>query len=136
MSNINVVVLSGHLGRDPEVRYTPKGTQIASFNIAVNRYRTNQDTGEQIKETTWITCEAWGRMGEIASQYLKKGSRVIVHGRLRQTSWETSDGQKRSAIRVVVNNLELPPKAEAEMVEEEIPAVEEETPFGEDEVPF
>ena len=131
MANINVVVLSGNLGQDPELRFTPKGAQVANFSIASNRVWTDRETNEKRQETSWVRCEAWGRLGETANNYLKKGSHVVIQGRLRQDRWEDTQGQQRSMLKVVVTGLELPPKAEAEV---SAPFVEEE-PIDDD-VPF
>ena len=110
MSNINVVVLSGNLGQDPELRFTPKGTQVASFSIASNRIWYDRETNQKNEETSWIRCEAWGKMAETINNYVKKGSHVVIHGRLKQDKWEDNQGQQRSIIKVIVRDIQLPLK--------------------------
>ena len=140
MSNINVVVLSGNLGQDPELRFTPKGTQVASFSIASNRVWFDRESNERNEETSWIRCEAWGKMADTINNYLKKGSQVMIHGRLKQDRWEDSQGQQRTTIKVVVRDLQLPPRGEAaapEMAEVAAsPPLEDEQPPLDEDVPF
>lgn len=99
MTSYNKVILMGNLVADPDVKTLPSGTLTARFRLAVNdRYRTAD--GELKEETLFIDVDAFGRQAEVAQEYLAKGRPVFVEGRLRQSSWETDDGQKRSAIRV------------------------------------
>lgn len=77
----HTIIIVGSLGKDPEMRYTPSGQAVTSFNVATNRQYTNQQ-GQQVKETIWFRISAWGKTAEICSQYLKKGSKVLVEGRL------------------------------------------------------
>ena len=106
MANLNKVFLMGNLTRDPELRYTPGGTAVAEFGLASNRkYRTQ--AGEMQEETTFVDIVVWGRQGENVSQYLSKGRGVFVEGRLQYDSWEGQDGQKRSRIRVVADNVQF-----------------------------
>jgi single-strand DNA-binding protein len=107
MANLNRVMLIGNLVRDPELRYTPKGTALAEISVAVNRVYKSED-GTRQEETTFIDCTLWSRLAEIAGQYLKKGRPVYLDGRLQLDSWEDRQtGQKRSRIRVVAENLQL-----------------------------
>ena len=99
----NKVVLMGNLTRDPELRSTPNGQQVAGFSLAVNRTWRNAD-GEQQEAVDYIDCNAWGKAGEIISQYMQKGRAILVSGRLQQRSWE-QDGQKRSKVEVVVEDF-------------------------------
>jgi len=78
----HTVIIVGNLGRDPEMRYTPNGSAVTSFNVASNRAYTNQD-GQKVKETTWFRVSVWGKQAETVSEYLKKGSMVLVEGELR-----------------------------------------------------
>lgn len=103
MRGFNKVVLMGNLTRDPELRSTPNGQQVASFSIAVNRTWKNAQ-GEQQESVDYIDCNAWGKPGEIITQYTKRGSGILVSGRLQQRSWE-QDGQKRSKVEVVVEDF-------------------------------
>lgn len=103
MRGFNKVVLMGNLTRDPELRSTPSGQQVASFSLAVNRTWKNAN-GEQQEAVDYVDCNAWGKAGEIISQYMQKGRGILVSGRLQQRSWE-QDGQKRSKIEVVVEDF-------------------------------
>jgi single-strand DNA-binding protein len=100
------VILIGRLTKDPELRYTPKGTPVASFSLAVN-YRYKQ-SDEMKEETTFIDIVVFGKLAEFSGQYLNKGSAVIVDGRLQQRRWE-SDGQQKSKIEVVAQSVNFLP---------------------------
>ncbi len=107
MPNLNKVLLMGNLTRDPDIKYTPKGTAVADLGIAVNRVYTT-DQGERREEVTFIDVELWGRQAEIAGEYLKKGRPVFIEGRLKLDTWDDKQtGQKRSKMRVVGDNLQL-----------------------------
>jgi single-strand DNA-binding protein len=107
MANLNRVLLIGNLTRDPEVRYTPKGTAVTDIGLAVNRIYTADD-GEKKEETTFVDVTLWGRQAEIAGQYLKKGRPVFIEGRLQLDTWDDKQtGQKRSRLRVVSENMQL-----------------------------
>lgn len=99
----NKVILMGNLTRDPELRSTPSGQSVASFSLAVNRSWKNA-SGETQEAVDYIDCNAWGKAGEIISQYMQKGRAILVSGRLQQRSWE-QDGQKRSKVEVVVEDF-------------------------------
>ncbi len=107
MPNLNRVLLMGNLTRDPELKYTPKGTAIADIGLAVNRvYSTDQ--GERREEVTFVDVELWGRQAEIAGEYLKKGRPVFIEGRLKLDMWDDKQtGQKRSKMKVVGEMLQL-----------------------------
>jgi single-strand DNA-binding protein len=107
MASLNKVMLIGNLTRDPEVRYTPKGSAVADLAIAVNRsYQT--DSGERMEEVTYVDVVVWARLAELAGQYLHKGSPVFFEGRLQMDTWEDkATGQKRSKIRVVAENMQF-----------------------------
>lgn len=101
MASYNKVMLMGNLTRDPEVRYTPKGSAVADLAIAVNRVYT-ADNGEKREEVTYVDVVLWARLAELAGQYLTKGRPVFIEGRLQMDSWEDKQtGQKRSRLRVV-----------------------------------
>jgi single-strand DNA-binding protein len=107
MANLNRVLLIGNLTRDPDVRYTPKGTAVADIGLAINRVLTNDD-GERREEVTYVDVVLWSRLAEIAEQYLKKGRPVFIEGRLQLDSWDDKQtGQKRSRLRVVAENMQL-----------------------------
>lgn len=99
----NKVILLGNLTKDPELRTIPSGQTVASFSLAVNRSWKNA-AGEQQEAVDYIDCNAWGKAGELISQYMSKGRSLLVSGRLQQRSWE-KDGQKRSKIEVVVEDF-------------------------------
>ena len=129
---MNRVFLSGNLTRDPEIKVSEKGTSIALFSLAVNRFYRNRE-GELTKDTHFFQVEAFSRQAEICQQYLKKGQKVVIEGRLRQQSWEAKDGSRRSKISVITEQIQfLSPQGQrvspvAALLE---PGVEE------DEIPF
>jgi single-strand DNA-binding protein len=107
MANLNKVMLIGNVTRDPEVKFTPKGSAVADLGLAINRSYTNQG-GEKVEEVTYVDVELWGRLAEIAGEYAKKGRPVFIEGRLRMDSWEDKQsGQKRSRLKVVGEGLQL-----------------------------
>ncbi len=108
MANFNKVILMGNLTKDPEVRFTPSGTPVATFSLAVNR---RYKQGEELKdEVCYIDIVVFGKQAENCGQYLSKGHGVIVDGRLQQRRWETDDGQKRSKHEVVAQTINFLPK--------------------------
>lgn len=98
------VIVMGNLTRDPELRSTPSGTQVCSFSVAVNRSYKGSN-GDMVDSVSYFDCSAWGRPGETIAQYLKKGSGILISGRLEQRSWEDKDGQKRSRVEIVVEDF-------------------------------
>jgi single-strand DNA-binding protein len=107
MANLNKVMIIGNVTRDPEIKYTPKGSAVVDIGIAVNRTFTPEG-GERREETTYIDVTLWGRTAETAAEYCKKGRSVYVEGRLQLDSWEDkTSGQKRSKLRVVGENYQL-----------------------------
>ena len=107
MASFNKVILLGNLTRDPEVRYTPKGSAVCDLGIAVNRAYTT-DSGERREEVTFVDVVLWARLAEIAGEYLKKGRPVFIEGRLQMDTWDDKQtGQKRSRLRVVAENLQF-----------------------------
>ncbi len=108
MANFNKVILLGNLTRDPEVRYTPKGTAVAEVGLAINRFIPASDGGEKREETTFVDVTLWSRLAEIAGEYLKKGRPVLIEGRLQLDTWDDkTSGQKRSKLRVVGETMQL-----------------------------
>lgn len=107
MANLNRVLLIGNLTRDPDLRYTPKGTAVTEIGLAVSRIYSGED-GERKEETTFVDVTLWARLAEIAGQYLKKGRPVFIEGRLQLDTWDDKQtGQKRSKLRVVAENIQL-----------------------------
>lgn len=108
MSGFNKVILLGNLTRDPEIRYTPNGTAVANFSLAVNR-RFRQG-GEVKEEVSFIDIVVFGKQAETCGQYINKGDSVLIDGRLQQRRWETEDGQKRNKIEVVAQSIQFMPR--------------------------
>ena len=106
MASFNKVMLMGNLTRDPELRYTSGGQAVCNFSLAINRYF-NDKQGERKEETTFMRITVWGKQGENCAQYLSKGRSAFVEGRLQSRSWETEDGQKRSAVDVVADSVQF-----------------------------
>src|SRR5438552_3081807 len=105
MANFNKVILAGNLTRDPELRYTPKGTAVARLGMAVNRTWKNE-TGETKEEVTFVDIDAWGRQAEVIAQYMKKGRPFLVEGRLKLDQWEDKNThQKQSKLKVVLESF-------------------------------
>jgi single-strand DNA-binding protein len=145
MASFNKVILLGNLTRDPEVRYTPKGSAVCDLGLAVNRVYTT-DSGEKREEVTYVDVVLWARLAEIAGEYLKKGRPIFIEGRLQMDSWDDKQtGQKRPRLRVVGESMQLlggrPPAAAGEVSGEsrqtsappKAPAAAEP---DEDEIPF
>lgn len=107
MANFNKVILAGNLTRDPELRYTPKGTAVAKLGLAINRNWTTE-TGEKREEVTFIDVDAFGRQAETIGQYLKKGRPILVEGRLKLDQWDDKQtGQKKSKLGVILENFQF-----------------------------
>jgi len=106
MSGVNKVILIGHLGADPEVRFTQSGTAVANMRIATSERFKNR-SGEQEERTEWHRVVAWARLAEICQQYLKKGKQVYIEGRLQTRSWEDQQGNKRYSTEIVATNMQM-----------------------------
>lgn len=141
MANLNKVFLMGNLTRDPELRYIPDGTPVCDFGLAVNRFYTTA-AGEKKKDTAFFDVTVWRRMAEICAEYLKKGRPVLVEGRLDMDTWETKEGQKRSRIKVVAQNVQFiggpQPEGKPESITPETTAPETGAlpPEEEEDIPF
>ena len=101
---LNKVMIIGHLGRDPEMRYTPSGRPVTTFSVATNRSWTTSD-GEKRTDTEWFNVVAWNKLAEICNQYLVKGQQVYVEGRLQTRRWEDSNGTRHTSVEVVANEM-------------------------------
>ena len=99
MASVNKVILVGHLGRDPELRYTPSGTAVANFSLATNDAWTDK-AGEKQERTEWHRVVVWGKQAEIAGEYLSKGKQVFIEGSLQTREWNDRDGNKRQTTEV------------------------------------
>ena len=104
-SDTNSITISGNMTRDPEMRYTPSGVSKVSFGVAVNRSWRNQQTQEWDEQTSFFNVVAWRQLAENVGASLAKGSRVVVTGRLEQRSWETEQGEKRSIVEIVADEV-------------------------------
>lgn len=136
--SVNRVILVGNLGQDPELKYTPSGVAVTSVSLATNEMWKDKD-GNRQERTEWHRVVMWQRLAEIVGEYLKKGSKIYVEGRLQTRSWEDKDGQKRYMTEVVAENMtmldskggdsggsssappqmESPPASDADVVEED-----------------
>ncbi|MBV6397082.1 MAG: Single-stranded DNA-binding protein [Anaerolineales bacterium] len=103
---LNKVMIIGHLGRDPEMRYTPSGKPVTTFAVAVSR-SWNSGDGERHTETEWFNIVAWSNLAETCKQYLTKGMLVYIEGRLQTRKWEDKEGQKHSSVEVVANEMTM-----------------------------
>jgi len=153
MASFNKVILAGNLTRDPELRYTPKGTAICKFGLAISRNWTNE-AGEKKEEVTFVDIDAFGRQAEVVAQYMKKGRPFLVEGRLKLDQWDDKQtNQKRSKLGVVLESFsfidskptdqmggpsEPPPNRSAASAPSPVaaPVTEESAPPTEDDVPF
>ncbi len=106
MASLNRVILIGNLTRDPELKYTPNGSPVANFGIAVNRNYTNKQ-GEKISDVDFFNVVAWAKLAELCGEYIRKGSPVAIEGRLTSRSWENNEGQKRTTVEVVAENVQF-----------------------------
>lgn len=106
MASFNKVILLGNLTRDPQLSYLPSQTAVVEFGLAINRRFKKQD-GSQGEEVCYVDCTMFGARAEVINKYLKKGNPLFVEGRLRFESWQGQDGQKRSRLRVQVENFEF-----------------------------
>ncbi|MBQ2660427.1 single-stranded DNA-binding protein [Candidatus Saccharibacteria bacterium] len=104
MRGFSKAIIAGNVTRDPELRTTASGASVCSFSVAVNRVFKDSN-GAQKEDVSFIDCSAWGGLGEMISQYVKKGSGVLVCGRLSQRAWEDKNGQKRSRVEIVVEDF-------------------------------
>jgi single-strand DNA-binding protein len=102
--DLNKVMIIGHLGRDPEMRYTPSGRPVTTFTVATNRTWNTTD-GEKHNETEWFNVVSWGNLAEICKQYLSKGQQVYVEGRLQTRRWEDADKIKRNSVEIVASEM-------------------------------
>jgi single-strand DNA-binding protein len=104
---INKVILIGNLGADPEVRYTPANTAVCNLRLATTEQWRDKQTGEQQEKTEWHNVVLFARLGEIAGEYLRKGSKIYVEGRLQTRKWQGQDGQDRYTTEVVANDMQM-----------------------------
>jgi len=103
---VHKITIIGHLGRDPEMKYTPDGKAVTTFSVASSRKYTTS-SGEQREETEWFNVSAWNKLAEICNQYLTKGQQVYIEGRLKTRSYETQSGEKRFSIDVTCQEIQF-----------------------------
>lgn len=148
MSNdLNRVIIVGRLTRDPELRYTPAGTAVCSFSLANGRSYTQGS--EKKEQTSYFDCVAWSKLGELIAEYCKKGAQIAVEGRLQQRRWDDSEGNKKSKIEIVAENIQFLSKSKDQAAEQhngigedvtgKAPSYKEcseDNPFSDDDIPF
>ncbi len=147
--NLNKVLLVGRLTRDPEIRSLPSGQQVTSFGLATDRYFTDK-SGQKQQQTDFHNIVMFGRLAEIASQFLAKGSLVLIEGRIQTRSWQDASGNKRYRTEIIAQGLQLGPRTagagkamtaekeetKEETLSEEIPIIEEEEEINVKDIPF
>ena len=106
MAGVNKVILVGHLGRDPELRYTQNGQAVANFSLATSESYSKRD-GEREERTEWHRIVAWGRLAEICGEYLSKGRQIYIEGRIQTREWEDREGEKRRTTEIVAREMQM-----------------------------
>ena len=106
MAGVNKVILVGHLGRDPELRYTQSGQAVANFTLATSESYSKRD-GEREERTEWHRIVAWGRLAEICAEYLSKGRQIYIEGRIQTREWEDREGEKRRTTEIVAREMQM-----------------------------
>lgn len=138
MANFNKVILAGNLVRDPELRYTPKGTAVAKIGLAINR-QWRDEAGQKKEEVTFVDVDCFGKQAETVGQYLKKGRPVLIEGRLKLDQWDDkTTGQKRTRLGVVMESFQFlgsPEKQEGQPAREQAPKTAGVPTGGENSVP-
>ena len=141
---VNKVILVGNLGQKPEIRYTKDSKPIASFSIATSESWKDKTTGDMVEKTEWHNVTFFGRIAEVAEQYLDKGCKVFVEGKLQTDKWEDENGNKRSATKIIGNNMQMLDSRgsnnsssfdESSSAQNEAPASQEGS-FSEEDIPF
>jgi single-strand DNA-binding protein len=141
--NLNKVFLVGRLTRDPQAKSLPSGQQVANFGLATDRFYFDKNRQKQ-QQTEFHNIVMFGKLAEIASQYLKKGSLTLIEGRLQTRSWQDSSGNKRSRTEIVAERMQMGPRSAGKIAPtkeepsstEEIPVIEEETEIDVKDIPF
>ncbi|MEG2212200.1 MAG: single-stranded DNA-binding protein [Raoultibacter sp.] len=133
--NINRVIISGHLTRDPELRSTASGLAVLNLGVAVNDRRKNQQTGEWEEYPNFIDCAMFGTRAESVVKYLSKGTKVSIEGKLRWSQWE-KDGNRRSKLEVIVDNIEFMTASKGAAYEQEQDMLQEQVTLYDEDIPF
>lgn len=139
---VNKAIIVGHLGQDPEVRYTANGTAVANLRIATTEAWKDKQTGEQKENTEWHTVVLFGKTAEIASQYLKKGSQAYIEGKLQTRKWQDKSGNDRYSTEIVANDMQMlgggagGSRSEGAKAPAPAPAPEDHDGFEDRDIPF
>lgn len=138
--NLNKIFVCGNITKDPEVRTTPSGSQVASFSIATNRIWYNQAKEKQ-QEVEFHNIVAWGKLAEICGKYLKKGGLALIEGRIKTRSWQAQDGTKKYRTEIIAESLQMGPKRQTQEAHQEAPQeingdINDSGEIVTDEVPF
>ena len=146
-NDLNRVTIIGRMTRDAELKYTPSGAAVCSFSLANGRSYTQGS--EKKEQTSYFDCVAWSKLGELIAEYCKKGAQIAVEGRLQQRRWNDSEGNKKSKIEVVAENIQFLAKPKDQAAEQhngigqdvtgQVPSYEEcseDNPFSDDDIPF
>ena len=107
MSSVNKALIIGNLGQDPEIKYTQSGSTVANLSVATSERWKDKNTGEQKEQTEWHRVVVFGRLAEIAEQYLKKGSKVFIEGKIQTRDWEDAEGNKKYTTEVVAREMTM-----------------------------
>ncbi|MAI02937.1 MAG: single-stranded DNA-binding protein [Gammaproteobacteria bacterium] len=107
MSSVNKALIIGNLGQDPEIKYTQSGSPVANLSVATSERWKDKNTGEQKEQTEWHRVVVFGRLAEIAEQYLKKGSKIFIEGKIQTRDWEDADGNKKYTTEVVAREMTM-----------------------------
>ncbi len=142
MAGMNKMLLIGNVGADPEMRYTPNGNPVTTFRVATSRRYTTAE-GEQREETEWFRVSAWNRLAETCNQYVTKGMKVYVEGRLKSDEWVGQDGEKRFGMEITANDVRFldrapggEPAAEGQPLAAPQPAAVETEPSDAEDLPW
>ncbi len=131
--NLNKVILVGRLTKDPEARTTPSGQTVCNFGLATNRVWTNRETNQKQEKTEFHNIVLWRKLAEIASQYLRKGSLVLIEGRMETRSWQDANGNKKYKTEVVAESMQLGPRSNYQETKQ--PPLKENVSTQEDDIP-
>jgi len=132
---LNKVMIIGNLGKEPELRYTPSGRPVTTFSVAVSR-SWKSSNGEHRSETEWFKIVAWGKLAEICKEYLHKGQQVYIEGRLQTRQWEDKEGQQRTTVELIANEMTMLGERRDKAPAEESTAEYTPPDLDEDEFPF
>ena len=136
MIGLNKIFLMGNLTRDPELRYTPNGTAVAGFGVAVNRRYTTKE-GDRKEEVDFFEVEVWDKQAENCNEYLSKGRGILIEGRLRQDRWEDESGNKRSKLKIVASSVQfMPRRLDNDQAMDELPSESANDSYEEPNLPF